>query len=166
MQIQDRGLGGCGCGCRLCLTQQNPLLKLLHDKWNRKPDRLCLSINEKTIDRIDQMPPCSCRRFVSCLFLLFFFCFLEFLFVLLPFKKQKKHPKQTNFWGKFGNDVSRQLPCFTVCAFFVFSIFRLFEKILAGGRCPPDPPNFGWGGFAPPDPPLDGFSRGATPFLL
>ena len=42
------------------------------------------------------------------------------------------------------------------------SIFRFFGKILAGGRCPPDPPNFGWGGFAPPDPPLDGFSRGAA----
>ena len=44
-----------------------------------------------------------------------------------------------------------------------FSVFeKIFEKILAGGRCPPDPPNFGWGGFAPPDPPLDGFSRGAA----
>ena len=25
---------------------------------------------------------------------------------------------------------------------------------MAGGRCPPDPPIFGWGGKAPPDPPL------------
>ena len=40
------------------------------------------------------------------------------------------------------------------------SIFQFFEKILAGGRCPPDPPNFGWGGFAPPDPPLDGYWPG------
>ena len=34
--------------------------------------------------------------------------------------------------------------------FFYFSFFR---KILAGGRCPPDPPGFGWGGKAPPDSP-------------
>ena len=27
-----------------------------------------------------------------------------------------------------------------------------------GGRCPPDPPVFGWGGKAPPDPPLNGRS--------
>ena len=26
-------------------------------------------------------------------------------------------------------------------------------NFLAGGRCPPDPPVFGWGGKAPPDPP-------------
>ena len=34
-------------------------------------------------------------------------------------------------------------------------IFKIFKKnsVLAGGRCPPDPPNFGWGGKAPPDPP-------------
>ena len=38
---------------------------------------------------------------------------------------------------------------------FFFSFFR---KILAGGRCPPDPPVFGWGGKAPPDPPLNGRS--------
>ena len=31
---------------------------------------------------------------------------------------------------------------------------RYFTKILAGGRCPPDPPIFGWGGKAPPDPSL------------
>ena len=31
-------------------------------------------------------------------------------------------------------------------------------KFLAGGRCPPDPPIFGWGGKAPPDPPLNGRS--------
>ena len=31
---------------------------------------------------------------------------------------------------------------------------RYFTKILAGGRCPPDPPIFGWGGKVPPDPPL------------
>ena len=36
----------------------------------------------------------------------------------------------------------------------------IFEKNLAGGRCPPDPPNFGWGGVTglaggrqPPRPP-------------
>ena len=29
---------------------------------------------------------------------------------------------------------------------------------MAGGRCPPDPPVFGWGGKAPPDPPLNGRS--------
>ena len=27
-------------------------------------------------------------------------------------------------------------------------------SVLAGGRCPPDRPNFDWGGKAPPDPPL------------
>ena len=32
------------------------------------------------------------------------------------------------------------------------------SKILAGGRCPPDPPVFGWGGKAHPDPPLNGRS--------
>ena len=34
--------------------------------------------------------------------------------------------------------------------------WHFFEKfsVLAGGRCPPDPPVFGWGGKAPPDPPL------------
>ena len=36
--------------------------------------------------------------------------------------------------------------------------FLFFRKILAGGRCPPDPPGFGWGGKAPPDPPLNGRS--------
>ena len=36
--------------------------------------------------------------------------------------------------------------------FFLFLICRFFEKFLAGGRCPSDPPGFGWGGFAPPDP--------------
>ena len=30
---------------------------------------------------------------------------------------------------------------------------KIFEKILAGGRCPPDPSNFGWGGKVLPDPP-------------
>ena len=35
---------------------------------------------------------------------------------------------------------------------------RYFTKILAGGRCPPDPPIFGWGGKAPPDSPLNGRS--------
>ena len=39
-------------------------------------------------------------------------------------------------------------------------ILRNFS-VLAGGRCPPDLPNFGWGGKAP-RPPLDGFSRGAA----
>ena len=34
----------------------------------------------------------------------------------------------------------------------------VFFSILAGGRCPPDPPVFGWGGKAPPDPPLNGRS--------
>ena len=34
-----------------------------------------------------------------------------------------------------------------------FFFFFVFSKILAGGRCPPDPPGFGWGGKAPPDPP-------------
>ena len=34
---------------------------------------------------------------------------------------------------------------------FIFS--KIFEIFLAGGRCPPDPPIFGWGGKAPPDPP-------------
>ena len=38
-----------------------------------------------------------------------------------------------------------------------FFFFRNFS-VLAGGRCPPDPPNFGWGGKAPPDPPLNGRS--------
>ena len=35
-------------------------------------------------------------------------------------------------------------------------IRKIFEKfsVLAGGRCPPGPPNFGWGGRSPPDPPL------------
>ena len=34
--------------------------------------------------------------------------------------------------------------------------WHFFEKlsVLAGGRCPPDPPVFGWGGKARPDPPL------------
>ena len=31
-------------------------------------------------------------------------------------------------------------------------------RFLAGGRCPPDPPIFGWGGRAPPDPPVNGRS--------
>ena len=31
-------------------------------------------------------------------------------------------------------------------------------SVLAGGRCPPDHPNFGWGGKAPPDPPRNGRS--------
>ena len=31
-------------------------------------------------------------------------------------------------------------------------------SFLAGGRCPPDPPVFGWGGKAPLDPPLNGRS--------
>ena len=36
------------------------------------------------------------------------------------------------------------------------TFWHFFEKIsvLAGGRCPPDPPVFGWGGKAFPDPPL------------
>ena len=36
-------------------------------------------------------------------------------------------------------------------------LFKYFS-VLAGGRCPPDPPVFGWGGKAPPDPPLNGRS--------
>ena len=37
---------------------------------------------------------------------------------------------------------------------------KFFKKIsvLAEGRCPPDPPNFGWGAKAPPDLPLNGRS--------
>ena len=48
------------------------------------------------------------------------------------------------------NDASRQLACFTDCVFFVFSIFRFFEKKLAGGRCPPRLPEFWLGGRSPP----------------
>ena len=35
--------------------------------------------------------------------------------------------------------------------------WHFFEKfsVLAGGRCPPDTPVFGWGGKASPDPPLN-----------
>ena len=44
------------------------------------------------------------------------------------------------------------------CHLFASIVFVkrvLHVKIfLAGGRCPPDPPVFGWGGKAPPDPPL------------
>ena len=36
---------------------------------------------------------------------------------------------------------------------FIFFLFSKKKSVLAGGRCPPDPPNFGWGGKAPPDPP-------------
>ena len=34
---------------------------------------------------------------------------------------------------------------------------NFFENfsVLAGGRCPRDPPVFGWGAKAPPDPPLE-----------
>ena len=39
---------------------------------------------------------------------------------------------------------------------FISKYFFVF--VLAGGRCPPDPPIFGWGGKAPPDPPLNGRS--------
>ena len=40
-----------------------------------------------------------------------------------------------------------------VVIFISSHILRNFS-VLAGGRCPPDPPVFGWGGKAPPDPPL------------
>ena len=44
------------------------------------------------------------------------------------------------------------------------NFFEKFSKNLAGGRCPPDPPVFGWGGFAPPDIPPErssaAFDRG------
>ena len=49
--------------------------------------------------------------------------------------------------------------------YFFFKFFPKFFKnfsVLAGGRCPPDTPVFGWGAKAPPDHPLDGFSRGAA----
>ena len=38
------------------------------------------------------------------------------------------------------NDASRQFACFTVCVFFVFSIFRFFEKKIGWGALPPRPP--------------------------
>ena len=41
-----------------------------------------------------------------------------------------------------------------VVIFISSHILRNFS-VLAGGRCPPDPPNFGWGGQSPPDPPLN-----------
>ena len=47
----------------------------------------------------------------------------------------------------------RKVPGKKIKYFFIF--FPFFRKILAGGRCPPDPPVFGWGGKAPPDPPLN-----------
>ena len=40
---------------------------------------------------------------------------------------------------------------------FLF-LFSFFRKILAGGRCPPDAPIFGWGGFVGETPPLNGRS--------
>ena len=40
-----------------------------------------------------------------------------------------------------------------MCKHIFWYFFEQFS-VLAGGRCPPDPPVFGWGGKAPPDPPL------------
>ena len=55
-----------------------------------------------------------------------------------------------------------QLHHLAACHLFASIVFVkrvLHVKIfLAGGRCPPDPPVFGWGGKAPPDPPLNGRS--------
>ena len=43
---------------------------------------------------------------------------------------------------------------------FLFQYFSIFfqtknKTVLARGRCPPDPPVFGWGSKAPPAPPLN-----------
>ncbi len=45
-----------------------------------------------------------------------------------------------------------------MCKHIFWYFFENFS-VLAGGRCPPDPPVFGWGGAKPPQtPPLNGRS--------